>query len=258
MRRKFARLVAISVLLFVCLGLPAVDHHYISLRGDYTALSSTIDGEDRAYTLSPAFLSSTGFARLGLYQSGDDRAFNIKSRILLPSKREKHSTRQIFKDGFLREERKNINHMSLKLFHYNQGNFARHTELEMMFGFRLEGEIFKDVSIYCDSSAGLYFFFTRMSHMSGKDINNFDFAYDFTLGMNVKNRLFANVSIVPETDFYVPYNLTWGLRSELLVKLTDSWQVGFEDNFILNDYYFNKLYATRHERTIFLIWRRSV
>ncbi len=258
MERRQNRLLLILAMLLLCFSLPAVDQHYLSLRGDYTFLSSTIDEEDRAYSLSPAFLSSTGFAGLSLYQSGDDRAFSLRSRIVLPSWRAANGTRQIFKDGFLREEKVARHHLSAKMLHYNQGNFARHTELELMTGFRLEGEIFSDVSLYWDQSFGVYFVWTRMAHMSGKDINNFDFAFDTTFGMNVHDRLFVNLSAISETSFFVPYNMTWGFRGELLFKINDSWSLGYEESIILNDYYFNELYVTRHERSIYAIWRKRV
>ena len=252
------RLLLVLLLLGLCLGLPAVDQHYLSLRGDYTFLSSTIDGAERACSLSPAFLSSTGFAGLSLYQSEDDRAFALRSRIVLPSRRGEGRTRQIFKDGFLREERSVRHHLSLKLMHYNQGNFARHTELEIQAGFRLEGRLFDAVSIYWDQGAGVYFLFTRMAHLPAKDIDNFDLAFDTTIGVNIRDRLFVNLSLVPETSFYVPYNMTWGLKGELLYRISDSLMVGYEESAILNDYYFNELHVTRHERTIYAIWRKKV
>ena len=256
MQRKRNRVVLLSILaLLVSFGLWADDNGYFSARGNYTFLSSTIDGADSAISFSGSYLGKNYSLGFSFYSSGDDRAISVKDRFIVPKK---ESTRTVFKDGFLREERCGLFHTSLKLLQYGQGNIAKHTEAEFMVGIRLEKDRFENVSFIFDASVGIYSFETRMRNFKTGKLLHINLAYDLTLGVNVRNRLFMNVSATSETDFYIPYNTSWAFRSELLYRINDSWSLGYEDNMAFNDLYFNAVYVTRHERSIFFVWRCKV
>ncbi|MCR5732582.1 MAG: hypothetical protein K6G51_06575 [Sphaerochaetaceae bacterium] len=225
------------------------------MNGNYSFLSSTINGNYGAVTVSGAYNGKKNFLSMSFYATKEDNALSLFDRYVFTKN---ENTRQVFKNGFLREEPCGLFHTNLKLQYYVQDSIASHSEAEAMIGFRFEKNKFKNVSFYLDLSGGIYTYLTGMRNYNTGNLFNFNIAYDVTLGMNVKNRFFLNLSAVSETDFYIPYVSTLGVRGELLLKLNDFLSLGFEDNLVFNDFYFNRMYVTRHERTIFFVWRKRL